>query len=87
MVDSADEEPLTEREIESLFWACEGKTSNEIASILGIPERTVNYHLNQVTRKTGSRNSYRAVAKGVGTGLLLPNLDQVIVTNFPGVFQ
>ncbi|WP_234920468.1 helix-turn-helix domain-containing protein, partial [Aeromonas veronii] len=45
-----------------LFWASEGKTSGEIACILGITERTVNYHLNQVTRKTGSMNRYQAIA-------------------------
>ena len=55
----------------------------EIACILGITERTVNYHLNQVTRKTGSMNRYQAIAKGVSSGILLPNLEQVVVTNFP----
>ena len=52
------------QETECLFWASEGKTSGEIACILGITERTVNYHLNQVTRKTGSMNRYQAIAKG-----------------------
>lgn len=83
--DSDQQAALTDRETECLFWACEGKTSGEIACILGISERTVNYHLNQVTRKTGSMNRYQAIAKGVGTGLLLPNLEQVVVTNFPRV--
>ncbi len=83
--DSDQQAALTDRETECLFWASEGKTSGEIACILGISERTVNYHLNQVTRKTGSMNRYQAIAKGVGTGLLLPNLEQVVVTNFPRV--
>ena len=81
------QEPLTERETECLFWASEGKTSGEIACILGITERTVNYHLNQVTRKTGSMNRYQAIAKGVSSGILLPNLEQVVVTNFPSLLQ
>ncbi|MGY3942064.1 LuxR family transcriptional regulator [Aeromonas tecta] len=81
------QESLTERETECLFWASEGKTSSEIACILGITERTVNYHLNQVTRKTGSMNRYQAIAKGVSSGILLPNLDQVVVTNFPRLLQ
>lgn len=76
-----------ERETECLFWASEGKTSGEIACILGITERTVNYHLNQVTRKTGSMNRYQAIAKGVSSGILLPNLEQVVVTNFPSLLQ
>jgi len=78
---------LSDREKECLFWASEGKTSSEIACILGITERTVNYHLNQVTRKTGSMNRYQAIAKGVSSGILLPNLEQVVVTNFPRLLQ
>lgn len=81
------QEALTDRETECLFWASEGKTSSEIACILGITERTVNYHLNQVTRKTGSINRYQAIAKGVGSGILVPNLEQVVITNFPRLLQ
>nr|AAX12559.1 LuxR-type transcriptional regulator [Aeromonas eucrenophila] len=80
-------EALTDRETECLFWASEGKTSGEIACILGITERTVNYHLNQVTRKTGSMNRYHAIAKGVSIVILLPNLEQVVVFNFPKLMQ
>ena len=47
----------------------------------------MNYHLNQVTRKTGSMNRYQAIAKGVSSGILLPNLEQVVVTNFPRLLQ
>lgn len=82
-----EREALTDRETECLFWASEGKTSSEIACILGITERTVNYHLNQVTRKTGSMNRYQAIAKGVSSGILLPNLEQVVVTNYPSLLQ
>ncbi|MGY3857779.1 MULTISPECIES: LuxR family transcriptional regulator [Aeromonas] len=82
-----EQEALTERETECLFWASEGKTSSEIACILGITERTVNYHLNQVTRKTGSMNRYQAIAKGVSSGILLPNLEQVVITNYPSLLQ
>lgn len=85
--DSDSQAALTERETECLFWASEGKTSGEIACILGITERTVNYHLNQVTRKTGSMNRYQAIAKGISSGILLPNLEQVVVTNFPKLMQ
>ncbi len=87
MRDSDQHAALTERETECLFWASEGKTSGEIACILGITERTVNYHLNQVTRKTGSMNRYQAIAKGISSGILLPNLEHVVVTNFPKLMQ
>ncbi|PKQ72395.1 transcriptional regulator [Aeromonas sobria] len=85
--DSDQHAALTGRETECLFWASEGKTSGEIACILGITERTVNYHLNQVTRKTGSMNRYQAIAKGISSGILLPNLEHVVVTNFPKLMQ
>ncbi|ENC6434661.1 autoinducer binding domain-containing protein [Aeromonas veronii] len=85
--DSDQQAALTDRETECLFWASEGKTSGEIACILGITERTVNYHLNQVTRKTGSMNRYQAIAKGISSGILLPNLEHVVVTNFPKLMQ
>ncbi|MCF3096822.1 LuxR family transcriptional regulator [Aeromonas australiensis] len=85
--DSDPQAALTDRETECLFWASEGKTSGEIACILGITERTVNYHLNQVTRKTGSMNRYQAIAKGISSGILLPNLEQIVVTNFPKLMQ
>ncbi|CAK0777524.1 DNA-binding CsgD family transcriptional regulator [uncultured Gammaproteobacteria bacterium] len=38
---------LTDRERECLCWSCRGKTCTESAAILGITERTVNYHLGQ----------------------------------------
>jgi len=50
-------------------------------------ERASSDHLNQVTRKTGSMNRYQAIAKGVSSGILLPNLEQVVVTNFPKLMQ
>ena len=75
------QEPLTERETECLFWASEGKTSWEIATILGISERTVNFHLNQVTNKTDSRNRNQAIAKSISSGIIVPSLDDVTITN------
>ncbi|WP_159084295.1 helix-turn-helix transcriptional regulator [Dongshaea marina] len=63
---------LSERECECLRWASEGKTSWEIAKILGISERTVNYHLTQSASKTDSSNRYQAIARAVYAGLLHP---------------
>lgn len=73
---------LSEREKQCLFWASEGKTSWEIATILGITERTVNFHLNQVTNKTDSRNRTQAIAKTTRSGLIVPSLEDVTITNF-----
>ncbi|MGL6349932.1 MAG: helix-turn-helix transcriptional regulator, partial [Aeromonas sp.] len=71
---------LSDRERECLFWACEGKTSWEIAVILGIRERTVNFHLNHATSKTGSKNRNQAIAKGITSGMITPTLKDVTVT-------
>ncbi len=36
---------LTDRELECLFWIAEGKTSDEIAVILGISRNTINNYI------------------------------------------
>lgn len=72
---------LSDREKQCLFWASEGKTSWEIATILGISERTVNFHLTQATNKTDSKNRSQAIAKGITSGIIVPSLDEVTITN------
>lgn len=52
---------LTPREIECTHWAVQGKTSWEISRILGITERTVNFHLTNSMQKTGSINRQQLV--------------------------
>lgn len=73
---------LSERERECLFWVSEGKTSWEAARILGITERTVNFHLNSAIRKTGCKNRYQAIARNVAAGRLNPDLQRLNVTRF-----
>ncbi len=48
-------QPLSPREREVLQWCAQGKTSWEIALILGITERTVNFHIYQAADKLGTR--------------------------------
>lgn len=60
--------PLTEREKGCLGWTAEGKTSVEIAEILGLSEHTVNHYLNRAARKLGSVNRTQAVAKALRRG-------------------
>lgn len=67
------------REKECLFWVSEGKTSWEIAQILGITERTVNFHLNNAIRKSGCKNRYQTVAKSIITGELAHAMNRVNV--------
>ncbi|MBW3097386.1 LuxR C-terminal-related transcriptional regulator [Pseudohoeflea sp. DP4N28-3] len=56
---------LTEREIECLSWIGEGKTSDEIALIIGISRNTVNNYITSIMNKTGARTRSEAVAFGV----------------------
>ncbi|MDR6756212.1 DNA-binding CsgD family transcriptional regulator [Mycoplana sp. BE70] len=61
---------LTEREIECLSWTAAGKTSLEIAEILGLSEHTINHYLNQVTRKLEAVNRTQAVVKAIRRGFI-----------------
>ena len=61
---------LTDREVQCLSWTAAGKTSLEIAEILGLSEHTVNHYLNQVTRKLEAVNRTQAVVKAMRRGLI-----------------
>lgn len=69
-------------EADCLFWVSEGKSSAEIAIILGIPERTVTHHLNSATKKLGATNRYNAVAKAMASGELAMTLDRAQVIDY-----
>ena len=62
--------PLTERERECLIWTSVGKTSVEIAQILGLSEHTVNHYLNNAARKFNAVNRTQAVAHGLRFGFI-----------------
>ncbi|AVN23565.1 MULTISPECIES: LuxR family transcriptional regulator AbaR [Acinetobacter] len=61
---------LTNREKEALRWTAEGKTSAEIAQILGVTERTVNFHLGNSMQKLNVNNKISAAIRAVMLGLL-----------------
>jgi len=61
---------LTNRETEILRWTADGKTSSEVSMILGIVERTVNFHLNNVMAKLNVINKTAAVVKAIQLGLI-----------------
>ncbi len=54
---------LNDREIEMLTWAARGKTSAEIADLVGITKRTVDFHLDNARGKLGAATRTEA-AKG-----------------------
>lgn len=78
---SPEQSYLSIREKECLFWVSEGKTSWEIAQILGITERTVNFHLNNAIRKSGCKNRYQTVAKNIITGELVHAVSRISLAN------
>jgi LuxR family transcriptional regulator, quorum-sensing system regulator BjaR1 len=61
---------LSARERECLVWTSSGKTSSEIAAILGLSEHTVNHYLSAACQKLGAVNRAHAVAKAIRAGLL-----------------
>lgn len=65
-----DEPLLSVREIEVLNWLKHGKSTWDISAILGISERTVNFHVNNITRKLDAVNRTQAVAVGASLGLI-----------------
>jgi LuxR family transcriptional regulator, quorum-sensing system regulator SolR len=71
---AVDDDPaqprLTEREICVLRWTADGKTSAEIAMILGLSERTVNFHVNAAVEKLGACNKTSAVVRAAMLGLM-----------------
>jgi DNA-binding NarL/FixJ family response regulator len=61
---------LTSRESEVLTWVGQGKTSAEIAIILGRSERTINFHCDQAMRRLDVVNRTQAVVKAITQGLI-----------------
>lgn len=58
------------REKQVLLWLKEGKSSWDISTILGISERTVNFHVSNIIRKLGAQNRSQAVALALQSRLI-----------------
>jgi len=61
---------FSRREIAVMRWTAEGKTSGEIAEILRITERTVNFHIGNVITKLNAANKTAAAIRLAVMGLL-----------------
>lgn len=59
---------LTDRERDVIAWTAEGKTSSEIAGILGIAKRTVDWHAEQSKKKLDAVTRTQAVIKALRLG-------------------
>lgn len=62
---ASDGARLSEREVQVLSWAANGKTSVEIATILSLSDHTVNSYLNSAMRKLDCVNRTQLVAKAL----------------------
>ena len=62
--------PLTQRELTCLQWVAIGKTSWETGRILGLAERTINFHIQNACRKLGVHGRQAAITHAMLKGLL-----------------
>jgi DNA-binding NarL/FixJ family response regulator len=63
---------LNDREVECLTWSGRGKTSIEIATILGLSKRTVDFHIDNACRKLNVATRTEAVVKATSGHLIDP---------------
>ena len=63
---------LNDREIDTLTWAARGKTSAEIALILGLSKRAVDFHIDSARNKLGVATRTQAAVKAATDRLIDP---------------
>jgi len=63
---------LADREIEVLTWVARGKTSAEIADLIGLAKRTVDFHLDNARIKLGAATRTEAAIKATIGKLIEP---------------
>ena len=68
----AREVQLNDREVETLTWVARGKTSDEIAEILNLAKRTVDFHVDNAHNKLGVTTRTQAAVKAVTSRLIDP---------------
>jgi DNA-binding NarL/FixJ family response regulator len=61
---------LNERETEVLTWAARGKTSAEIAQIVDLAKRTVDFHADNARMKLNAATRMHAAVKAASCGLI-----------------
>jgi DNA-binding NarL/FixJ family response regulator len=63
---------LNDREIETLTWVARGKTSVQIATILDLPKRTIDFHLDNARVKLNAATRTQAAIKAAIGRLIEP---------------
>jgi LuxR family transcriptional regulator, quorum-sensing system regulator SolR len=61
---------LSARETTVIRWTAEGKTTAEIAVIMGLSMRTVTFHIGNVVKKLNANNKTAAAVRAAVLGLL-----------------
>lgn len=61
---------LSTRETEVLKWSADGKTADDISTILKLSQSTVNFHIRSFIAKLGTNNKTGAVGKAFKIGIL-----------------
>jgi DNA-binding CsgD family transcriptional regulator len=70
LAEAAMQDPLSDRERECLFWVSEGKTTDEIALILGVSSNTVNSYITHAIQKFSASNRTMAIATAIRSGII-----------------
>lgn len=70
IADAAVHDPLSDRERECLFWVSEGKTTDEVAVILGVSSNTVNSYITHAIQKFSASNRAMAIATAIRSGII-----------------
>jgi DNA-binding NarL/FixJ family response regulator len=65
---------LSRREIEILSFFADGKSTKNIARLLGVSPRTIETHSASIMRKLGAANRVQAVVIGIRAGIF-PDTD------------
>ncbi|HEY4192741.1 MAG TPA: LuxR C-terminal-related transcriptional regulator [Mesorhizobium sp.] len=70
LAQAAMQDPLSDRERECLFWVSEGKTTDEVAVILGVSSNTVNSYITHAIQKFSASNRAMAIATAIRSGII-----------------
>ncbi|MGZ5465760.1 MAG: helix-turn-helix domain-containing protein [Thermoanaerobaculia bacterium] len=65
------EQALTHRELEVMQELAAGRTNRDIASVLGITEHTVKFHVNSILEKLGAESRTEAVVRAARLGIVV----------------
>jgi DNA-binding CsgD family transcriptional regulator len=63
---------LNDREVEALTWVARGKTSAQIADLVGLSKRTVEFHLDNARIKLDAATRTQAAVKAAVGKLIAP---------------